>query len=370
MAALVFVGAAEGQPTSAVPTLINYQGQLVDSNSDPLPNGEYTLTFNVYDSKETTALLTWGPQTLSGVKTSNGFFNVNLGPADDGGVAIAAAFMRKPGVWEPGRFLEITVVGASDQQVLQRQEILTTPYALRAENEVPVGTIISYAGILDGTHPVPDGWLLCDGSALSSTAYPELHGAIQDYWGDGSAGNGSGPDTDFNIPNLVDTEYLRGADPGGVLDPDMAGRSPQGPGKAPGDVGSTQEHSVGAHSHDLRNHTHNQGDLYAKVGFDSGTNRAYIDFIPLNIGKGDSGEGGGEKEDPTLVTWDNWSDRNLWYYGVHEVVSGGLAAQGTDVTGTTGSPSTNATSSTTNAPEAGGERTLPISLEIYFLIRY
>ncbi len=373
VAVLVLGAAAHGDVASAVPTLINYQGQLVDSNSDILPNGEYTLAFSVYDSKESTGLLTWGPQTLSGVKTSNGFFNVNLGPADDAGVAIAAAFMSKPGTWEPGRFLEVTIAGSSDQQVLDRQEILTTPYALRAENEVPAGTIISYAGILDGSHPVPDGWLLCDGSALKSADYPALYAAIEEYWGDGSS-DGE-PETDFNIPELTDTCYLRGADPTGVLDPDVASRSPQKPGGDPGDVGSTQEHSVAAHDHSLSNHSHTQGDLYAKIAFDSSTSQAYIDFIPYStviiLPKEDAEEGGGDKIDPFLILWDNWGDnRNLMYRGVVENDSSGTATQGTDVSGNTGTPDDNLTLGTTTAPETGSERTLPSSLEIYFLIRY
>ncbi len=361
----VFTGAP---PTSPVPTLINYQGQLVDSNSDPLTNGEYELTFNIYDAKATPRQKTWGPQTLLGVKTSNGFYNVNLGPADGDGNPISSAFMAWPGTWQPGRYLEITVVGPNDEQVLEPQEILTTPYAMHAENEVPAGAIISYAGILDGTHPVPDGWLLCDGSAVKSTDYPGLHAAIQDYWGDGSSDGDA--ETDFNIPELTDTMYLRGADPGGLLDQDVASRTPQGPTAAPGDVGSTQEHSAGAHTHGLKNHTHSQGDLYARIGFDSGTERAYVDFIPLKWCKDEFEEEEG-KEDPCVNGWDNWGDdRNLLYRGVQEIVVGGTTNQATDVSGDTGDPDEYGTAGMTEAPETPGERTLPVSLEVYFLIRY
>jgi len=56
---------------------------------------------------------------------------------------------------------------------------------------IPVGGIIDYAGT-----SVPNGYLECDGSAVSRTAYPLLFAAIGTTWG---AGNGS---TTFNLPNL------------------------------------------------------------------------------------------------------------------------------------------------------------------------
>lgn len=45
---------------------------------------------------------------------------------------------------------------------------------------------------------VPDGFLLCNGSSYSRTAYPELFAAIGTTWG---AGDGS---TTFNVPNLAE----------------------------------------------------------------------------------------------------------------------------------------------------------------------
>ena len=54
------------------------------------------------------------------------------------------------------------------------------------------GFIYPFAG---GT--VPKGFLLCNGSSYSRTAYPELFAAIGTTWG---AGNGS---TTFNVPNLA-----------------------------------------------------------------------------------------------------------------------------------------------------------------------
>ena len=56
---------------------------------------------------------------------------------------------------------------------------------------VPPGMIAPYAG-----KTAPEGWLLCDGSAVSRTTYADLYAAIGTTYG---AGNGS---TTFTLPDL------------------------------------------------------------------------------------------------------------------------------------------------------------------------
>jgi microcystin-dependent protein len=56
----------------------------------------------------------------------------------------------------------------------------------------PTGTIIAYAS----NGALPDGYLSCDGSAVSRTTYADLFTAIGTTWG---SGNGS---TTFSLPNL------------------------------------------------------------------------------------------------------------------------------------------------------------------------
>lgn len=56
---------------------------------------------------------------------------------------------------------------------------------------VPPGMIAPYAG-----KTAPEGWLLCDGSAVSRTTYADLYAAIGTTYG---AGNGS---TTFALPDL------------------------------------------------------------------------------------------------------------------------------------------------------------------------
>lgn len=57
---------------------------------------------------------------------------------------------------------------------------------------VPTGQVATFAGVSP-----PDGWLLCDGSAISRTIFANLFASIGTTWG-----SGDGTST-FNIPNLV-----------------------------------------------------------------------------------------------------------------------------------------------------------------------
>lgn len=65
-------------------------------------------------------------------------------------------------------------------------------------NMIPCGIVQAFAG-----NTVPDGWLLCDGSAVSRTDYAELYSVIGDTYG-----AGDGIDT-FNLPDLVD-KFIQG----------------------------------------------------------------------------------------------------------------------------------------------------------------
>jgi len=60
-----------------------------------------------------------------------------------------------------------------------------------AAGSVPPGTIQQFAMPI-----VPQGWLLCDGAAVSRTTYNRLYSAIGTNWG---IGNGT---TSFNVPNI------------------------------------------------------------------------------------------------------------------------------------------------------------------------
>jgi len=55
----------------------------------------------------------------------------------------------------------------------------------------PAGSLLAFAGLT-----VPDGYLVCDGSAVSRTTYAQLFAAIGEIWGAGDGVN------TFNLPNM------------------------------------------------------------------------------------------------------------------------------------------------------------------------
>ena len=72
-------------------------------------------------------------------------------------------------------------------------------------NVPPVGMILPFAG-----SAVPDGYLLCNGAAVSRTTYSALFTVISTTYG---VGDGS---TTFNLPNLID-KFIEGANTAGTV---------------------------------------------------------------------------------------------------------------------------------------------------------
>lgn len=76
---------------------------------------------------------------------------------------------------------------------------------IQAGGGLPVGSITWYSGA-----SIPDGYLICNGSAVSRTAFPDLFNAIGTAYG---IGDGT---TTFNLPNLIN-RYARGGETAGAL---------------------------------------------------------------------------------------------------------------------------------------------------------
>ncbi len=93
----------------------------------------------------------------------------------------------------------------------------------------PTGTVFPFAGTT-----APNGWLLCNGAAVSRTVYSQLYSVLGTVSG---SGDGS---TTFNIPDYRGV-FLRGVDGGTTRDPDSAARVAMNPGGNTGNnVGSIQ----------------------------------------------------------------------------------------------------------------------------------
>lgn len=110
---------------------------------------------------------------------------------------------------------------------------------------LPVGTVISYMGQQRTIRTLHDqGWLVCDGSPVAITDYPDLYTAIGNTYGQPS-------DDVFNLPDLTGM-FLRGIDPDGKRDPDYQARTdpdPSNPTVVGAVIGSLQSHQLLAHQH-------------------------------------------------------------------------------------------------------------------------
>lgn len=102
---------------------------------------------------------------------------------------------------------------------------------------VPSGVIMAFGGAT-----APPGWLLCIGTSLNRTDYPQLFNAIGTAFGTASG-------TTFNIPDFRG-RFLRGTDSGAGRDPNAGTRTAMATGgNAADNVGSVQGDSYLSHYH-------------------------------------------------------------------------------------------------------------------------
>nr|WP_256489698.1 tail fiber protein [Pleionea sp. CnH1-48] len=111
-----------------------------------------------------------------------------------------------------------------------------------------------------------EGWMLCDGRALSPHSYPELFAVLGYLYGR--------KDDDFLIPDYRGL-FLRGVDAGSGMDPDAAKRmAPTGEGVAEG-IGSYQCDALESHTHTYKSvtlsATSNSGNAAGQASSDEQT---------------------------------------------------------------------------------------------------
>jgi trimeric autotransporter adhesin len=132
--------------TAAVPTMINYQGYLTDPSGDPVADGNYGITFTIYDaSSGGVTLWTSGAQTVG---VEKGLFNYNLGSS---GALPDSIFAKYTQV-----YLGIKV--GADAEITPRTQLVSVGYAfqsLRGDTAGYATTVannaITSAKIADGT---------------------------------------------------------------------------------------------------------------------------------------------------------------------------------------------------------------------------
>ncbi|MCP4138662.1 MAG: tail fiber protein [bacterium] len=117
---------------------------------------------------------------------------------------------------------------------------------LRKET-TPAGSVTAFAG-----ENVPDGWLLCDGQAVSREEYTGLFNAVGTMYG---SGNGA---STFNVPDYRGY-FLRGWNNGAGSDPDAGTRTNRGDGTTGDRVGTIQDDNIKGHSHSYSAETETAG---------------------------------------------------------------------------------------------------------------
>jgi len=102
-------------------------------------------------------------------------------------------------------------------------------------SDTPVG-----AGMIWYTDTAPNGWLIADGSSLSTTAYPKLFAVLGTTYGSGGAGL-------FNLPDLRQRFPM--------------GKAASGTGNTIAGTGGTIDHThtSAAHTHSVPAHYHGMG---------------------------------------------------------------------------------------------------------------
>lgn len=143
-----------------------------------------------------------------------------------------------------------------------------------APQEMPIAALLDYAG-----STAPDGWLLCDGSAISRTTYANLFAVIGTQYG---AGDGS---TTFLIPDLRGRVAPGKDNMGGTSANRLTG------GTALGATGGAQTHTLTStempsHTHTQNAHNHGVSDSGHTHAPNSGSNFYHSGISRANPGVG------------------------------------------------------------------------------------
>ena len=206
---------------------ISFQGIARDVAGNAITGESVSVTFTIGDFSETQNLTT----------DAFGVFSATIGsknPTDFNALVFANIDEN----------LKVEVDGTT----IYDDKFNTAPYAKAAENGVPVGSIIPFAGAVTSggalLEPVP-GWIVCNGATLGTDAkFDKLKTVLSTAWG-----------TNL-VPDLRGV-FLRGINNGRTGDyADPTDRS----------VGEFQDDEFKSHDHDITDpgHNHPYKDFYRR----------------------------------------------------------------------------------------------------------
>lgn len=193
LCAVVTLGLASGLATipgsvarAEPPQLVQYQGRLVDSNGVPLEGTVASLTFRLYSTAAPTSATYVYGERQSNIPVRRGVFTVYLGSGqqiDSSNNPVGAPEQLGQKFDGAERYIQVQV--DSDAPLSPVDRIGSVPYALTAGTApgvVPVGSIIDWFRPDTSMSP-PDGWKICDGTAVTDPASPFNGLAVPDLRG-------------------------------------------------------------------------------------------------------------------------------------------------------------------------------------------
>jgi microcystin-dependent protein len=142
---------------------------------------------------------------------------------------------------------------------------------------VPVGAVTMWAG---SSTALPAGWLLCDGSSLSRTAYASLFAVIGTTYGTPSSTTFALPDMDNRVPLAAGTR-ARGATGGSET---VTLTDAQMPSHTHTFTGTAHNHTQDPHTHIQNAHSHSTGSGTGTVTNQSGTGSTSADNVAGTTG--------------------------------------------------------------------------------------
>jgi hypothetical protein len=170
-----------------IPQIISYQGKVTDSGGTPVADGDYSMTFTIYDAATSgTSLWSSGSMTVS---VSDGVFSVLLG--DAGQPAMNLDF-------DVDCWLEVNIAGDLQSP---RQPLGAVGYAYMASGVVPgteVNGAIATGAAFKGTNTSGTGFAGIMGETNSSVGYgvwgkhTRTTGQVRGVYGESAANQGRG----------------------------------------------------------------------------------------------------------------------------------------------------------------------------------
>lgn len=236
--------------TKIMTGILNMGSFKIEALADP-DSGDDALNLTYADGRYVnvtgdtmTGILNMGANRIENVSDPDSGDDVlNLAFADARYVDIAGDTMT--GALNMGTNLINDVVDPAQPQDAATRAYVDNKFAAVAGT--PIGTITASAVDYNSgspTPPIPSGWLLCDGTAVSRTTYSTLFSLISTNYG---VGDGS---TTFNLPDYRG-QFLRGQNLGSGNDPDASARTDRGDGTIGDEIGTKQSFALEDHEHEM-----------------------------------------------------------------------------------------------------------------------